>query len=80
LLLHQPQGWAALTDEERSEKEAFHRGQGRTAGGFMTLARTTLDLLNTLSGDAVIVSVTMCYMWDVTRFEFKGQVVLQAAS
>jgi hypothetical protein len=46
----------------------------------MTLARTTLDLLNTLSGDAVIVSVTMCYIWDVTRFEFKGQVVLQAAS
>jgi hypothetical protein len=46
----------------RADKEAFYRGQQRTAGGFMALARTTLDLLNTLSGDAVIVSVITCYL------------------
>jgi hypothetical protein len=61
LLLHHLQAWTALPDDERAEKEAFHRGQGRTASGFMALARTTLDLLNTLSGDAIIVSVTLCY-------------------
>jgi hypothetical protein len=68
LLLHCSQAWAALPDDERAEKEAFHRGQGRTAGGFMAFARTTLDLLNTLSGDAVIVSVVTCYFEFVTFF------------
>lgn len=46
--------WAALAEDVRADKEAFYRGQQRTAGGFMALARTTLELLNTLSGDAVI--------------------------
>ncbi|KAF6265753.1 ubiquitin elongating factor core-domain-containing protein [Scenedesmus sp. NREL 46B-D3] len=46
--------WSALADDVRADKQAFYRGQQRTAGGFMALARTTLDLLNTLSGDVVI--------------------------
>jgi hypothetical protein len=33
----------------------------------MALARTTLDLLNTLSGDAVIVSVTTCFFEAMIR-------------
>lgn len=39
---------------ERADKETFYEGQGRTTGGFMRMARTTLALLNKLSGHPVI--------------------------
>ena len=39
---------------ERADKEAFYEGQGKTAGGFMHMALTTLALLNKLSAHPVI--------------------------
>jgi hypothetical protein len=48
--------WSALSDEARKDKETFYAGQQRTASGFMSYAKTTLDLLITLTGDKDIVS------------------------
>jgi hypothetical protein len=53
------QVWAALTDEQRRDKETFYSGQQRTASGFMRYANTTLELLITLTGDRDIVSDDM---------------------
>ncbi len=53
------QAWAALSPKERSDKEAFYRGQQGTARGFMQLAITTLRLLNTLTSDDTIVSAPL---------------------
>lgn len=39
---------------ERADKESFYEGQGKTAGGFMHMALTTLALLNKLSAHPVI--------------------------
>jgi len=39
---------------ERADKESFYEGQGKTAGGFMHMALTTLALLNKLSAHPMI--------------------------
>ncbi|DBA74342.1 hypothetical protein WJX77_011104 [Trebouxia sp. C0004] len=46
--------WKALPPRERADKESFYEGQGKTAGGFMHMALTTLALLNKLSAHPVI--------------------------
>lgn len=43
-----------VLNRERADKEAFYEGQGKTAGGFMHMALTTLALLNKLSAHPVI--------------------------
>lgn len=50
------QAWSALPEDQRADKDNFYRGQQRTAAGFMSLARKTLDLLIILTGDPAIVS------------------------
>ena len=48
--------WAALAPEAVKDKEAFYASQQRTSSGFMRYAKTTLELLITLTGDREIVS------------------------
>jgi hypothetical protein len=64
LLCAAPQAWAALPPDVRADKESFYRGQQRTASGFMSLARTTLRLLLTLTADDAVVSV-LCLLFAV---------------
>lgn len=48
--------WSALTADARQDKETFYTSQQRTTTGFMSYAKTTLELLITLTGDKDIVS------------------------
>jgi hypothetical protein len=48
--------WAALAPEAIKDKETFYASQQRTSSGFMRYAKTTLELLITLTGDRDIVS------------------------
>jgi hypothetical protein len=56
LLFASLQVWAALAPEAVKDKEAFYASQQRTSSGFMRYAKTTLELLITLTGDREIVS------------------------
>jgi hypothetical protein len=60
-LLPAAQAWGALSAQDRQEKEQFYWSQSRTARGFMGLAVTTIQLLNTLTGDdAVVGGAQLC--------------------
>eukprot|EP00878_Enallax_costatus_P005871 GHUV01006159.1.p1 GENE.GHUV01006159.1~~GHUV01006159.1.p1 ORF type:complete len:513 (+),score=160.68 GHUV01006159.1:14-1552(+) len=51
--------WEAMQENVKQDKENFYRGQQRTAAGFMSMAKTTLELLTTVTADADIARTFM---------------------
>ena len=50
--------WAALSSDERKQKDQFYASQQHTTRGFLRMAVSTLKWLNTMADDAGVVSRT----------------------
>ena len=50
--------WAALSSDERKQKDQFYASQQHTTRGFLRMAISTLKWLNTMAEDAGVVSRT----------------------